>query len=720
MYCFFSLFLFIVFIRINRDFLVSYAYFHSQKSIMLKASIKQDIRRHYQSIAQHRPHFRSRKEQNYLIAEISKTLAGTYQEQRRICVIEAGTGTGKSLAYLLAGLPLAQAQGKTLCISTATVALQEQLIHQELPAFLQHTDLDFKFGIAKGRQRYMCRKKIEALLHPNQSAQWLLPPDTAQVEALEALYEAYQDQTWSGDYDHLPFPVEDGLWQQIASDKHSCQKHIAGHQDCPFHQARDLMQSFDVIVTNHHLLLADLELGGGVILPDPDSMFYVIDEAHHLPLTLRSFSSAHTSLKATGQWLKKLDKPMQNIKKMVGSALIEQPIKQLLEGTKQSHKMLEDVVQILESNQLCQGAEQRFRASKGQLPDALKRLSQDLAKVAVSILDNMHKCQTLLSEQFKDGSIKKADNDTMQLQLGTSLQRLENFHKLWSMMGRDDTPGEAPLVRWFEASHQEQSQDYYASASPIEVGHLLDQYLWSKAAGVILCSATLRALNSFHHFQQQTGLKEGDGTQYIALASPFDYQKNANLLLPKMRHDPSEAEFTEELIEKIPELLKHEQATLVLFSSYKQMQQTVASIRHKVKTPIFVQGEEPRHTLLKKHKKRCKDQKPSIIFGTSSFSEGLDLPGDYLTNLIITKLPFAVPTSPVEEAHAEYIKAQGGQPFMQLTLPDASRKLIQSCGRLLRSEEDYGRVVLLDKRVQTRRYGRDLLDALPPFRRVIE
>lgn len=150
------------------------------------------------------------------------------------------------------------------------------------------------------------------------------------------------------------------------------------------------------------------------------------------------------------------------------------------------------------------------------------------------------------------------------------------------------------------------------------------------------------------------------------------------------------------------------------------MEKVADLVRSKIKSPLLIQGEASRQQLLQDHKQRCDNGEVSIIFGTGSFSEGLDLPGDYLTNLIITKLPFAVPTSPVEQAHAEYIKAKGGNPFLQLTIPDASRKLIQSCGRLLRKEEDYGRITILDRRLVTKRYGKSLLDALPPFRQVIE
>ncbi|MDX1268792.1 MAG: helicase C-terminal domain-containing protein, partial [Oceanisphaera sp.] len=183
-----------------------------------------------------------------------------------------------------------------------------------------------------------------------------------------------------------------------------------------------------------------------------------------------------------------------------------------------------------------------------------------------------------------------------------------------------------------------------------------------------------------------------------------------------LRCEPTDPDFDALLVEQIPLWLKEQGASLVLFSSYRQMNQAAEALRAKGLS-LLVQGEASRQALLQLHKMKCDGKQPSVLFGTGSFAEGLDLPGHYLTNLIITKLPFAVPTSPVEEAMAEWISLCGGNPFMQLAMPEASRKLIQAWGRLLRTETDSGRIVLLDKRLLSRRYGPALLDALPPFTR---
>jgi len=211
--------------------------------------------------------------------------------------------------------------------------------------------------------------------------------------------------------------------------------------------------------------------------------------------------------------------------------------------------------------------------------------------------------------------------------------------------------------------------------------------------------------------------------QFLALASPFNYQDNAELLIPAMKYEPQAPEFTDYLAQLLPSLIIEDKANLILFASYWQMKQVteIVSTQFKKKDwTLQVQGQSSRTEILNRHKTLIQCGKTSVLFGTSSFSEGLDLPGDLLENLIITKIPFAVPTSPVEQAHSEYIESRGGNPFMQISVPEASKKLIQSVGRLLRKEQDSGRVIILDRRVVSKRYGKLLLDALPPFKRTIE
>jgi len=690
---------------------------------MLSADVKTQIRTIYKGIAAALPNFRSRREQNYIVAEISKTLAGEYDKHRRIIVVEAGTGIGKSLAYILGSIPLALASKKKVCIATATVALQEQLLHKDLPFFLAQSELDFTFGLVKGRQRYVCLSKLEMLIgadNGTQMAMWQTKPDNSQVKQLQALLKDYHEGKWNGERDTLTSQLPDYLWQQIACDKHSCHRQLASHRNCPFHKAREDLDNWDVLIANHSLLFADLELGGGVILPDPEELYYIIDEAHHLPMVARDFSSAQSTLRGAIDWLDKIDKTSSKLQNQIKSNHIIAPAQAMQDHVTDLTGLLNQIAHYCDSQtKRFDNPENRIRFEHGKLPDALMIQAENLATVSTTALKQFNKMLVLLSEAIKDGDIPKHQSEQLLTETGFMLQRLENLQKLWKMMAKEDNPKGAPMARWIELVTGKQT-DYLFNASPIEVGFMLEKLLWDKAAGVVLCSATLRALNNFNHFTRQVGLSIDDGSRYLALDSPFDFEQNATLFLPQMKTEPTDDSYTEELAEQILALIEGEQATLVLFASYWQMEKVADILENKIKTGLQLQGTASRQEILTNHKKRCDENEPSIIFGTGSFSEGLDLPGEYLTNLIITKLPFAVPTSPVEQAHAEYIKIKGGNPFLQLTIPDASRKLIQSCGRLLRKEQDYGRITILDRRLVSKRYGKSLLDALPPFRRVIE
>jgi ATP-dependent DNA helicase DinG len=691
---------------------------------MLTDKIKQVIRESYKSIGKSLPNFHPRQQQTFLIAEIAKTLAGEYSKDRKIIAIEAGTGTGKSLAYALGTIPLALTREKKVCISTATVALQEQLIDKDLPFLHEHAGIQFKYTLAKGRQRYVCAQKLTQAVtqddNPQAGFTFAEKPNAFDVRTLNSMHEALTDRSWSGDRDSWPDTISNTVWQQIQSDKHSCLKHMAEHTHCPFHKARDMMDEADVLVINHSLLLADLELGGGRILPDPADTFYIIDEAHHLPKVTRDHSSSSSTVSGALEWLAKLQETGDKIAKLVKSQSTISPSLKLGDECADLIADLQKIKSFIEANQAVYFVkEKQYRFENGIIPKTLKNHAEDLAESSRKALSHINKLYNLLMESVKENEVKLFLAEPLLGEAGFMIQRLENFNALWLMYAKTDHEKGAPLARWLELT-EGKKHDFLISASPIEVGFTLEDMLWSKCEGAVLCSATIRALNKFDHFQRQAGLGRNDGTQYQHVLSPFDYPNNAELIIPAMQYEPSHDNFTDELIEKLPALLKDANASLVLFSSYWQMEKVVDAIRTKHKLPIQVQGEQSRQKIINSHKKRCEKDEQSIIFGTQSFSEGLDLPGKQLTNLIITKLPFSVPTSPVEEAQAEYISAKGGNPFMSLSVPEASKKLIQATGRLLRNEKDSGTITLLDRRVISKRYGKDLLDSLPPFKRRFE
>ncbi len=692
---------------------------------MLHNTIKSDIKQCYTNLSHQLDNFIPRRAQNYLVAEIAKTLAGEYHKKNRVLVAEAGTGIGKSLAYLIGGIPFALFNNKKLLISTATVALQEQLITKDLPLFNQIFPREFSFILAKGRQRYCCNHKLEASCSTDSELQlgmWEEKPKKSDLDLLKRMLKATGQNKWDGDRDSWPTTIPDKVWQQIMADKHSCHAGMPKHRSCPFAKAREHLDKADVIVANHALLMADIELGGGVILPEPEQTIYVIDEAHHLPRVARDFSSAASSLKGAATWLEKLNQIVSKFAELADYQKANRFQNAIQDNIQHLVPTLNQIANNIDSSKFNKDGVYRFE--HGELPAWLEEEAKGCKEASKKTLQSLGKIQDLITERTKENAIIPRLGEQALTEIGFYLQRLENLEKVWSLMAQPNHKKGAPLARWIEKS-PERENDYIIEVSPLEVGYRLDQLLWSRAAGAILVSATLRALNQFTFFCRQAGISESEteGTRFLALASPFDYQNNARLVIPDLKLEPQAEKFTDLLIEVLPEYLEGETASLVLFSSYWQMNKVTEALRplaKKNKWQLLVQGEQSRNETLKKHKENCKNGIPSILFGTGSFSEGLDLPGDLLKNLIITKIPFAVPTSPVEEAHAEYIESKGGNPFLQISVPEASKKLIQSVGRLLRKERDSGRVVILDRRIINRRYGKALLDSLPPFKRVIE
>ncbi|MHA6964291.1 ATP-dependent DNA helicase DinG [Zobellella denitrificans] len=683
---------------------------------MARADYRTLVRDNYRRLSQSIQGFTPRREQNYLVAEIGKVLLGHYDSARRILVAEAGTGIGKSLAYLQAAIPWARLNQKKVVVSTATLALQEQLFAKDLPLFQPHCQPGFTFTLAKGRARYCCVRRLEAQIQGEnqfglfEAAAGLTP---AQQRQLAGLWQAWCDKSWPGDRDSWPEPIDDGLWQQLQAERHSCQPQL-GHRHCPFHLARAEIDKSDVVVVNHALLLADLAMGGGVLLPEPEQCLYILDEAHHIAAVAREQGSARLPLGLHRRALEQFNKQLGGVHDLLGEedqprlVRLQQALQQLIPALNQLYRQLSGALSRQELTPDEQGC---LRFAAGELPgfllDALVSLKEDNKVFA----RGLERVQASLGEQLKRQPARAGTIEAALAALSQQQLRAEQTRDLCELMLRAGHPKQPLPARWLE----QESQELTLCATPLAVGHLLEQWCWSRAAAAILVSATLTALNDFGYFRRAVGLRADDGSRYLRLDSPFDYQ-SARLIIPRLDCEPTDARFDQLLCEQIPAWLEGQGASLVLFSSYRQMQAVAEALRARGLS-LLVQGEASRQALLQLHKQRCDGNQPSVLFGTGSFAEGLDLPGHYLTNLIITKLPFAVPTSPVEEAMAEWVSLCGGNPFMQLAMPEASRKLIQACGRLLRTETDHGRIVLLDKRLVSRRYGAALLDALPPFSR---
>lgn len=690
---------------------------------MTASKIQNAVRTSYQNLQSQLDNFVPRRAQNYLVAEIVKTLCGEYHKSTRMIVAEAGTGIGKSLSYLMAAIPVALFSNRKVVISTATVALQEQLVSKDLPLYRRITDREFSFILAKGRQRYCCAEKLASAsgVDGGQLVMFEQKPKKKDIEQLELMYKKLAQNKWDGDRDSWPKPIKDEIWQLIVSDKHSCNSSMPAHRDCPFQKARSELDKADVVIANHSLVMADADLGGGVILPEPENTIYVFDEAHHLPHVARDHSSAAASLKGAASWLERLNQSVTKFAGMTDEKRVSRFRNELQDSVQQ---LIPSLSQLATRFDPAHFEENIYRFENGELPSWLEEEAKELKKLSQKGAQAVAKIADLISERVKDGELSNRLAEPALAELGFYIQRMDNLAQVWHLMAEPTREKGAPLARWLEVS-KEREGDFVVNVSPLEVGWQLDQQLWSRCVGAVLVSATMRALNSFSFFCRQAGISEKaeDGVRYLALASPFDYQNQAELFVPKMKYEPQSPQYTDYLIDILPNLIEENKANLVLFSSYWQMNQVSEALStHFVKRgwALQVQGQESRSEILKKHKTLVQCQKTSVLFGTGSFSEGLDLPGELLENLIITKIPFAVPTSPVEQAHAEYIENRGGNPFMQITVPEASKKMIQSVGRLLRKERDSGRVVILDRRIVTKRYGKALLDSLPPFKRVIE
>ena len=308
-------------------------------------------------------------------------------------------------------------------------------------------------------------------------------------------------------------------------------------------------------------------------------------------------------------------------------------------------------------------------------------------------------------------------------ELGFTSARLESFRTLWRMMATTDPAEAPPTARWIERTGQADraDMDFLLAASMIAPAGVLRRSLWEVCAGAVVTSATLTALGRFDRLRMTSGLRDDDGTQFLRLASPFDYRSRAELVIPWMTADPRDpSAHTDEVVRLLPEIIDPSRGTLVLFSAGWQLDTVYQRLPPTLQTLVLRQGEQPKAVILDTHRERIAAGEGSVIFGLASFTEGVDLPGAQCEHVIIAKIPFSVPDSPVDATYAEWLESRGRNPFMEISVPDASLRLIQACGRLIRSEEDSGRVTILDRRLVTRSYGRSLLDALPPFRRRIE
>ncbi len=716
---------------------------------MLEESQKKAIQGAYSAFLESNK-LKARPGQKLMVAEIARALGdiktdseGTRVSEPSVTVIEAGTGTGKTVGYVLPAVVMAQSSEKRLVISTATVTLQEQIISKDLPDIIRKTGLKFSFTLAKGRGRYACVSKLDRLLQEEEATASLmdmfahegfpLENDQSSMALYQKMLEDFAASKWEGDRDSWPDALEDQQWRMITTDHSQCSGRRCGYfNQCPFYKARGDLEQADVVVTNHDLVLSDLALGGGAILPDPKECVYVFDEGHHLPDKAIDHFSCHSRVKGTASWLEKAGKHLQKVLAQnalpgeLGSLLekLQPDFASLVNALGHTREMLHSIAVFEPKTHISPQGETQvamYRFSEGVVPDELRQQAEIL-KAGFS------KCSAILEKVAKelneamDGDVPGIDRwqaEQLYPEIGAMQMRLDNQFQLWLTYTAIDPEGEAPNARWLKWSEGPFGEELEVFSSPILSSRTLWQTLWNPGYASIVTSATLAALGNFNRFRMRSGVPAE--SRCVVVPSPFLHGQAAKLVIPAMTSDPRKSdEHTDEIIELLPDMLEKNRGSLVLFSSRRQMNDVHFGLSKDLKNKILLQDDYSRQELLKKHRQTIDDGKDSILFGLASLAEGIDLPGEYCEHVVIAKIPFSVPDDPVESALSDWLEAQGRNPFMEITVPDAAIKLVQACGRLLRTEEDTGQISLLDRRMVTARYGQLILDSLPPFSRQIE
>jgi len=668
---------------------------------------------------------------------------------RSIAVVQAGTGVGKSLAYCAPAIALALRRQTRVLISTATVALQEQLVNKDLPALAGQMEQPFRFALAKGRGRYVCRLKLERWTqHADAHAEeedpvseddlfgpvgvGETPPalpaenDERRLQAYEAMFEDLRAGRWSGDRDTLAQPPDPQWWSSVAADVSSCTaKHCPVYGQCSYFEHRKQLVGAQVIVVNHDLLLSTL---GSRTLPELDNCLLVLDEAHHLPATALDRFASHADLSHL-QWIDRLSSRALKVGGMLAVpevADIPKHAGQLRQGLHHLARVVMHQygdalrVPVPGSSARQSAAGGRVRLAEGRLPDTLLTPLAEVAHSTQGFLEALRALSKALRAEIRDHPGEARRLAHQYAQLGTLAPRLEALQSTIQWLLQSPDGGGVPVAKWFTLQGQGEWMSLYAHASPTLPGNTLRQQLWSVVRGAVLTSATLTGCGRFDFFLREAGLQADSDVVALEVPSPFDFARQGRLVLAGTPSDPKHVSaFTAEMIAALMrdlEQVRH--GALVLFTSREQMRRATEALSATLRDRVLVQSEWPRARLLARHAQRVADGLPSVIFGLQSFGEGLDLPGKLCEDLFITKLPFMPPDDPVGEARAEWLRAQGRDPFMELVVPATAIRLAQWVGRAIRTEEDEAHVYCYDRRLSQTRYGQLLLAGLPAFSQV--
>lgn len=621
--------------------------------------------------------------------EMALRVATALEMRRNLCV-EAPTGVGKSFAYLIPAIYHALAMRTPVLITTETINLQEQLVSKDLPLLKKLTDLNFTFVIAKGRGNYLCLRRLSLALGEHRRE--TLPGGIAQQE-VEQLRD-WAQSTKDGSRADISFRLDPLLWTSVCSESASCTGPKCSHyRACFYWKARHQWDKADLIVTNHALFFTDLkmrELEEQETAPLPTSCAVIFDEAHTLEDNAAKHLGIHVNSSSLRFFLNRLFNPLNGrgllMKPGEHSLTIRGLIARIQEETDLFFQQFETALE--------HSPEHCFRIlRKGLYRDTLSDSLSELENVLHEYAEEQEEAEfkaEILSHLDKCTAYRESIGSFMEMSCGED-------HVYW-VEGRTSARTGGSIVD--------------LNSAPLNVSSLLEGILFSGDVPVVLTSATLAVKGRLDYYTRRTGFANGDT---MILDSPFDFRSQVKLYLSKRMPFPHEKEYNEEAAGKISEFVSlTEGRAFVLFTNYSMLRQCAERLHPEFRKNGIVlleHGESSSRTALLNE---FKQSRRAVIFGATSFWTGVDVPGNALSNVIITKLPFAVPSHPLIQARCERIRAEGGDPFSDYSLPDAVLKFRQGVGRLIRSRTDKGIIVILDPRIVTKQYGRLFLNSLPP------
>jgi ATP-dependent DNA helicase DinG len=587
-------------------------------------------------------------------------------ERHHHVIVEAGTGTGKTLAYLLPAI----CSGRRVVISTATKSLQEQLYQKDVPFLQKHFAPELKVAVMKGRSNFVCLTKLHAMA------------DQPMLRGMEELDAFKQIRDWSkltetGDRSELTFlPDDSELWSRMDARRDTCTgQKCPEFSNCFVTQMHQRAKDADLIIVNHHLFFADLALKHddfGSILPEYSAV--VFDEAHEMEDVASDYFGQQISNFRFEELARDADHVMR---------LMHQATPSLLRRTQRIRERSRTFFEA-------------FPPRDGRFPFARPEREAFLEQNREAYEALMNSLKSLETEF---AALTQKPEELIRISRRSFEIRQEFAFLLES--------NEKNYVYWFER----RNKGVFLAATPIDVSQILRERLFEAFDTIILTSATLTVTNRFEFIRQRLGL---DHSKETTLPPEFDYPKQALLYLPQRMPDVRDAGFGARAAEEIVQLLLHSQGrAFCLFTSYVQMKDLFERVRSQVKFPLLLQGTAPRSALLE----RFKNTANAVLFATASFWQGVDVPGDQLSCVIVDRLPFAVPSDPIVAARVRALQEEGRNPFSEFQVPEAVLALKQGFGRLIRSKTDRGVLALLDTRIQRMPYGKIFLESLPQYRR---